>query len=498
MALGLLAIHPTTAVFLDELLDNVCAAPQPCVCEYQDYYELKSVNCNNTQLRVVPAFKNTTTFVVQSFALVGLFEVHLDNNQLTTIPAFAFRNLPRVNGTRVFINLKDNKISQIDNDAFDGIAHIVAKLHLQNNLLSHLPQAFAKLSSIEELNVLENPLTQFDGVVMNSFGRSLFHFSFSADHFAFFPTEIRLLYTLMTLTVNGIPFHSLPSDAFQGYAPYLSEVNINHSQLDHIPDAVCNMTQLRRLSFTSSPNIKSSSVLFNHCKHYMFYVNSLSLYDNQLVSLPNISGWFPRLSKLNLSTNHLQHLSLGYFPFLSHLDLSTNHLRHLSLGYIPFLSDLDLSHNLFTQIPPALNNITWSLFYHLDMAGNQITSINDNDLRNLGYLKILELNNNPISYISPHAFKYNKYLHDIGLKHTNLFQIPLALKELGNIPSPAVLFHYHREVDFTDSPINCSCNAMPYLVNWNVTSLSIDGNCHGGRGTSIQRYVDHLFPATCP
>ena len=150
------------------------------------------MNCQNTQLRVVPAFKNTTTFVVQSSALVGLLEVHLDNNQLTAIPAFAFQRLPRVNGTRMFINLKDNNISQIDNDAFDGIAHSVAKLHLQNNLLTHLPKAFAKLSSIEELNVLENPLTQFDGVVMKSFGLGLCHFSFSVDNFAFFPTEIRL------------------------------------------------------------------------------------------------------------------------------------------------------------------------------------------------------------------------------------------------------------------------------------------------------------------
>ena len=134
----------------------------------------------------------------------------------------------------------------------------------------------------------------------------------------------------MTLTVNGIPFHSIPSDAFQGYHPYLSEIDINHSQLDHIPEAVCNLTQLTRLSFTSSPNIISSSSLFNHCsKHYMFSVKSLSLYDNQLVSLPNISGWFPSLSELNLSTNHLQHLSLENFPLLSRLDLSTNHLQHL-------------------------------------------------------------------------------------------------------------------------------------------------------------------------
>ena len=132
------------------------------------------------------------------------------------------------------------------------------------------------------------------------------------------------------------------------------------------------------------------------------------------------------------------------------------------------------------------------------MSGNQITSINDNDLRNLGNLKILELNNNPISYISPHAFKYNKMLLEIGLKHTNLFQIPLAFKELGNIPSPTVLFSYHRKVDFTGSPIKCTCNAMPYLRKLNVTSLTIEGNCHGGRGMSIQRYVDHLLPATCP
>ena len=482
MVLGLLATYPTAAFFLDDLqVENICPAPRPCECEYKHYitYDntLKSINCSKAQLRLLPAFKNTTTSVVVSSS--NLFEAYLDNNQLTAIPAFAFQSLPRVDGTwmdgtRMSINLKDNNISLIDNDAFDGIASIVEKLNLQNNLLTYLPIGFSKLTSIKELNVLGNPLTHLDSVIMSSFSQILHQFSFSADHFTLFPNELRLLHNLHTLTVNRIPFHSLPNDAFQGFDFYFSELNIDNSKLDHIPESICNLTYLTHLAFTSSPNIKSSSSLFNNCNHYMSFVSSVSLYDNQLASLPNISGWFPRVMTLNLSTNHLQ---------------------SLSLGYCPFLSDLDLSHNLFTQIPPALSNIR-SLFDHLDMSGNQITSINDNDLQNLGYLHILELNNNPISHISPHAFKYNKQLREIGLKHTNLFQIPLALKELGNTPSPYLL-PYHRKVDFTGSPINCSCVAMPYLRHWHAISLPIIGNCHGGRGTSIQRYVDHLFPATC-
>ena len=75
----------------------------------------------------------------------------------------------------------------------------------------------------------------------------------------------------------------------------------------------------------------------------------------------------------------------------------------------------------------------------------------------------------------------------IELKYTKLFPIPRALLKQRNL----------NLVDFTGSPINCSCSTMSYLRHWNVSSLSIEGYCNNETGVNIHRYVAYEVPAIC-
>ena len=204
---------------------------------------------------------------------------------------------------------------------------------------------------------------------------------------------------------------------------------------------ICNLTYLRRLSYTSSHNLKnSSSSLFDHCQKRLKNIFELSLYDDQLDSIPNITAWFSDLTFLNLSKNHLQHLTLN-----DSLPLK--------------LTDLDKSYNRFTQNPSVLH--AQSDLSHLDMSGNKITSLKDIDLQGFRNLRILKLNDNPISHISFNAFTSTTLLNQIELKNTNLSQIPEALMKLGNL----------HVVDISGSPIKCSCSILSYLWNFDVTSV---------------------------
>ena len=432
---------------------------------------MDSIHCSNKQLQNVPVFQHGP----RNPGPLDELEIYLDHNQLTVIAAFAFSGLPPqwssplYTGNRtlkITINLNDNKITQIDRTAFKGIQTTVTKINLQKNLSTHLPQALSTLDTIQELNVQGNPLTRLDGIVMGSFDQTLSSLSFSADHFAVFPTELSLLQNLTVLTVSELPFQSIA----QGLGPHLSNLNINHSNLTHIPDAVCNMNNWTHLSITFSPNINSNNSLFNHCLHYVDSVSTLSLSNNQLASVPDISAWFPHVTCLNLSRNNLQNLSLGYFS-------------------IKNLPDLDLSQNLFINIPRALRNNTKLRLEYLNMANNNMSSIYEPDLQSLHSLKILELNNNPINYISPNAFKDIPWLEKIGLKNTKWFKIPTAVMKIQQ---------QLYVVDFTGSPINCSCSNMSHIRPCSISLLSFEGTCHGLRGLPIQRYLTYHFPVVCP
>ena len=193
----------------------------------------------------------------------------------------------------------------------------------------------------------------------------------------------------------------------------------------------------------------------------------LSLYDDQLDSIPKITAWFPDLKSLNLSKNHLQQLTLN-----DSLPLQ--------------LTNLDISYNRFTQIPRVLH--AQSDLFHLDMSGNKITSIKGIDLQGFHNLLTLKVNDNPISHISTNAFYSNTFLNQIELKNTNLSQIPEALLKLGNL----------HVVDFSGSPINYSCSSMTNLWNWDISSLSIRGECYDAHGSRIFDWMKYHLNTVCP
>ena len=441
------------------LFANQCAAPTPCYCEFL-YDITTSLYCNNTQLHAIPAFK---TISIDYTAV----EIRLNHNKLTSIPALAFKVIASAHASKIEIDLQYNQISQIDIDAFNGIVAYVKRIDLQNNRLTHLPRAFSKLTSLNELHLLNNPLTNLDGVILKTFGQSLTRFSFSAEHFVRFPTELTVLHSPFNLLIDGIPFHTIPADTFYQGMP-LYKLEINHSKLDHIPDAVCNLTYLVILSFTSSTNLKNTSTsLFDLCQKSMNDVTTLSLYGNQLNSMPNITDWFPELMSLNLTKNHLQQISPNYSLPLK-------------------VTELDLSYNQFTKIPRALHK--QPLLYHLYLSGNKITSIDDKDLEDFHNIRTLKLNDNPIRLISSNAFTRNSLLSKIELKNVKLVQIPEALMKMGSLDL----------VDFSGSPINCTCSAMSYLRKWDVRSLFIAGECYNGHGSRIYDYVKYDIHSLCP
>ena len=260
--------------------------------------------------------------------------------------------------------------------------------------------------------------------------------------------------------MDGIPFASLPTDALRPFESNLIWLEINHSQLGNVPAAICNLPKLIWFEFNFNKNLRvNGTSLFDNCSlNVPSNLRVLSLKDNNLSSLPNLTSLFPYLSKLVLDDNKLDQLNPS--------SLSGN------------LTNLALSNNMFQTIPRAIN--TLAELKEMSLSGNNITTINDLDLKGLDNLKFLNLRNTLISYVSPNAFSHNSKLVEISFSNTRLDHIPASVLTLPNL-------HW---LNMPGYHINCTCNDMSYLRGWNASSVHISGECRYPHST-LSQFIKH-------
>ena len=421
------------------LFDTNCVAPKPCTCNSYNIY------CNSKSLSQVPVFTEHNEERHQ-------FYLHLQYNQLTSIPAYAFQNLSSINASSIYIYLFNNYINNIELHAFSGIANAVTFLDLRDNNLTHLPQALEELSSLNYLYLLDNPLLSLDSTIIASIGSTLNTLSISAGNFSRFPTQMNGLTKLSSLTINDIQLPLLHSTVFHSFENSLTVLEMSNANCESIPAAVCRLKSLNRLILTNSPNLsKYNASIFDECTHRMITVTSLTLQSNQLTVFPKLATVFPNLHTLDLRYN------------LLHLIEST------SLMGLSALTTLYISNNQFNGIPSAINRAR--SLNTLYINSNQIDTVEDFDLQLLHKLTDIKLYSNPLIYLSPLAFTHTPLLSYVDLRYTKLEYIPRAI--LG-------LKHMHT-LYLSGKPIDCSCNAMSYLKTWNVSSINIHASCSSGQ-----------------
>ena len=421
------------------LFDTNCVAPQPCTCSGNYIY------CNSKSLSQVPVF---TEHSEESHYLY----LHLQYNQLTSIPAYAFQNLSSINASSITIYLYSNYINNIELHAFSGIENAVTNLDLRYNNLTHLPQALEELSSLNGLYLLDNPLVSLDSTIIASIGRTLNTLWISAGNFSRFPTQMNGLTKLSSLTINYIQLPLLHSTVFHSFENSLTSLVMSYANFESIPATVCRLKSLNSFMSNYSPNLsKYNASIFDECTHRMTTVTSLTLRYNQLTVFPKLATVFPNLQTLDLG-NNLLHL------------IESTHLMGLSA-----LTTLHINNNQFNGIPSAINRAR--SLHTLYINNNQIDTVEDFDLQLLHKLTHIELNGNPLVYLSPLAFTHAPLLTSVNLDNTKLGHIPRAILGLKRMQ-----YLYLRYW-----PIECSCNAMSYLKTWNVSAINIYASCSSGQ-----------------
>lgn len=429
------------------LVDN-CPAPSPCTCSSSS-----TINCNSKGLTVVPEFAVSDNHV-------ATLTVNLIGNRLQSIPAYAFKNLSSINATSMDLNLYSNQIAQMNNDAFAGLGNSTVRLYLYNNNLTSIPVALTQIKRLIYLDIKNNPIRSADSFVLGAVGSSLETLLIDLSQFTQWPRGFRYLNQLKDLRITHIPFSHLESDIFHGFENYLTSLTFDYSSLlQKIPFAVCNLQKLQSLTMNHFSLLQENRTsIFEHCKGRHLTVTRVTLQNDNLHSFPNVFEIFPSLTSLDMQYNSLE--VIEWEKILNHNALIQINLRS----------------NKFKRIPPAFHKL--KLLTRIVLWDNEIISVEDFDLNVLKHLTYLDLDGNPVRYISPNAFRGNPSLQTLYLQNTKLITIPTAVLSLSMLTALHV----------NNSPVECSCD-MSYLNHWNTTSShSIFGDCKSFK-MSVQDYV---------
>ncbi|KAF8936980.1 cysteinyl-tRNA synthetase [Dissophora ornata] len=311
-----------------------------------------------------------------------LRELHMAYNDLKRVPS----NVRCIVHLQV-LDLRGNRIKHLEKARLEETEELIT-LYLQSNLLETIPDSFQSLkylrilnlssnnfskapmvlfeiSTLEELDMSFNELTEIPEEI-GRLSRLRILLLFGNRIGPFLPKTMTNLTRLSKLDIrqNGIlnldALNDLPS-LEELLVDYNTNVILNNSfkSLARASFLKCNMTALNlrgsghTLSFLDISSNKLSNLapeLFEHLQS----LETLRLDNNSISSIPGAIGTLRRLGSLSISNNHLSNLpeEIGQLESLLELDVHSNRLIELPPAiWKCSLTSLNASSNLLESFP---------------------------------------------------------------------------------------------------------------------------------------------------
>ncbi|KAM3283029.1 hypothetical protein P3S67_026674 [Capsicum chacoense] len=345
----------------------------------------------------------------------SLLELRLPQCQLLNLPS----SLPSLNFTSFLVlDLSNNAFnSSTSPEWMFDLSNLVHLDLNSNNIVSELPDEFAKLTSLEYLHVSSNY-----GTIPESTGdlSSLEALYLSSNKMSGnLTSNIGQLTSSLSLDISDNMWevgdqHELTSIVFNtaGISDVLPDWFVELDlKLDNLDMAYNNLTGKvpNTFQFNFLANVDLSSNRFEGpLPLWSSNITSLYLRDN-LFSGPipvNICEALPNLTDLDISYNNLNGtipLCMGDMNQLTTLALDNNQLIGQFpdfWGKLPYLYWLDMSENrLSGQIPGSLGSLAYLRF--LRLSGNNLSGELPSSLRNCTTMISIDLSNNQLSGLIP-------------------------------------------------------------------------------------------------
>ena len=333
----------------------------PCLCEPKDGQLV--INCRYLYLTELPKF----------LSFEGrIHELSLRKNTIRFLPANAFRGLNIQS-----IDLTDNIVTQVHDDAFAGLENSLEELQIQVYAMEDLP-----IRALERLKRL---------------------------------TKLKFI---------GCRVPKLRSDTFTALTQ-LVELHLVSCRIKNIePGGIGTLRNLREL------DLSNNNIRYEHLREIskLYDLRKLVLADNDIRVLG--SKAFDRLLHLryiDLFSNSMTTIDKNAFKSLEYslevLRLEKNHLRNkalLSIRSLRNLRNLNLAFNNITKIASGVF-YRLEVLSQLDISNNAIPNIKYDTFKGTGKsLRILKLGGNPLKQISNGTFSQHRMLRQLFLDNTSM------------------------------------------------------------------------------
>ncbi|XP_066478770.1 slit homolog 1 protein [Tiliqua scincoides] len=380
--------------------DVVC--PPKCRCE------ANVVECSNLKLTKIPERLPQATA-----------ELRLNNNEIAVLEATGiFKKLPHLKK----INLSNNKVSEIEDGAFEGAAS-VSELHLTANQLESVRSAmFRGLDGLRTLMLRNNRIN------------CIHNDSFTGLR------NVRLLslYDNQISTIAPGAFDTLQS---------LSTLNLLANPFN------CNC----RLAWLGDWLRRRKIVTGNPRCHNPDFLRQIPLQD---VAFPDFrceegqeeTSCFPRPQCPQECT-----------CLDTVVRCSNKHLKSLPKGIPKNVTELYLDGNQFTLVPGQLS--TFRYLQLVDLSNNKISSLSNSSFTNMSQLTTLILSYNALQCIPPLAFEGLRSLRLLSLHGNDVSTLPEGI-----FVDVTSLSH----LAIGANPLYCDCN-MRWLSGWVKTGYKEPG-----------------------
>jgi Leucine-rich repeat (LRR) protein len=438
------------------------------------------------QLKVISLAGNQLTSLPPEFFKDNrqLKEIHLQNNSLAVLAPGLFSGLEHL----VILDLSNNELTSewVNGETFSGLVRLVI-LNLANNDLTRVDSVlFRDLYSLQVLNLENNQLSfvaedAFSG--MNNMHTLLL----SHNHLKAIDTFIcNGLFVLSFLVMDNNKIETVGPDSFKNCSN-LNDLNLSGNKLTQVPVAIGGLNLLRTLDLGENKITNITNASYQSLPN----LYGLRLTDNSILTVPKDA--FNNLASLkivNLAKNNITRIEPGAFdnnPNLQAVRLDSNQLTDITdlFRNIPNLLWLNISANQledlrYQEFPPRLQwldlrsnkihtvgnclEIDNLRIRNLDMSHNYITEIGSSNLPDS--IENLILSNNRIHHIQPYTFFRKPNLTRVDVSYNQLVRLDQNSLRLspGRINSNGN--DYTAEIFLGHNPLQCDCT-MEWLQNMN-------------------------------